>query len=115
MFFFHENITLLICVFFVVVFYVCFSVVFFFCAIAARELGVDMTPQDWKSLLDANHAGGARPIPSPSPTNQSEVSTEIDQVDAAAAAAAGVLKMVCWDGVGQDGDTRGWARLSWWG
>ncbi|CAN0520481.1 unnamed protein product, partial [Laminaria digitata] len=37
----------------------------------ARELGVDMTAQDWKSLLEPEPAG-SRPIPSPSPTNQSE-------------------------------------------
>lgn len=41
--------------------------------VAARELGVDMTPMDWKSLLEADHSGG-HPLPSPSSTNQSEVS-----------------------------------------
>lgn len=34
-----------------------------------------MTPADWKSLLDADHSQ-ARPLPAPSPTNRSEVSTE---------------------------------------
>lgn len=39
----------------------------------ARELGVDMAPQDWKILLEVDQTGG-RPLPSPSPTSQSEVS-----------------------------------------
>ncbi|CAN0285413.1 unnamed protein product, partial [Ectocarpus fasciculatus] len=41
----------------------------------ARELGVDMTAMDWKSLLETEQSsggGGRRPIPSPSPTDQSE-------------------------------------------
>lgn len=43
-------------------------------ASAARELGVDMTSQDWKSLLETDRSrGGVRALPSPSPTNQSEV------------------------------------------
>lgn len=40
---------------------------------AARELGVDMTPHDWDELLKHDHSGGSQPLPSPSPTSQSEV------------------------------------------
>lgn len=56
----------------------------------ARELGVDMTQQDWKSLLNADHTGGGigRPLPSPSPTNLSEVSDVTTKVFKRAA--------VCW-------------------
>lgn len=42
--------------------------------LSARELGVDMTPKDWKSLLEVEYsAARPLPLPSPSPTNQSEV------------------------------------------
>ncbi|CAB1120672.1 unnamed protein product [Ectocarpus sp. CCAP 1310/34] len=43
--------------------------------VSARELGVDMTAMDWKSLLETEQSsggGGGRPIPSTSPTDQSE-------------------------------------------
>eukprot|EP00903_Cladosiphon_okamuranus_P017112 g15765.t2 len=43
----------------------------------ARELGVDMTPADWKSLLEADHSG-AHPLPAPSPTNRSESSASAE-------------------------------------
>ncbi|CAM9500192.1 unnamed protein product, partial [Ectocarpus sp. 13 AM-2016] len=47
----------------------------------ARELGVDMTAMDWKSLLETEQSsgrGGGHPIPSPSPTDQSESSASAE-------------------------------------
>lgn len=39
----------------------------------ARELGVDMTLQDWRNLLEAVEIPGVRPLPSPTLANPSEV------------------------------------------